>query len=79
MSKISQVEIMKIIEDAGVTADLDMIREGKSLTDAGVDSLDLANVLLCIEEKYDIKIPDEDIEQLDSVSAIIDYLQKTLI
>jgi len=39
-------------------------------------SLDMANVLLQIEEKFNIKIPDEDVEQLDSINSIVAYIQE---
>lgn len=78
MMEVKQEDIIAIIEDAGVIADLDQIKSGSTLTDAGVDSLDLANVLLGIEEKYDIKIPDEDIDKLATVEAMVNYLDSRL-
>jgi acyl carrier protein len=47
----------------------------KSLKDTGVDSLDMSGILLELEEKYRIKIPDEDIEQLKTVNIIVDYIK----
>ncbi|RME60794.1 acyl carrier protein [Candidatus Parcubacteria bacterium] len=73
---VTHKEIFEIIENAGVAADISQINNDTSLTDAGVDSLDMANVLLGIEEKYDIKIPDEDMDKLDSINAIVAYLAK---
>lgn len=74
MAEVTQDDIMIIIESAGVTADLDKIRNGDELSEAGVDSLDLANILLAIEEKYDIKIPDEDVNSLATIGNIVSYL-----
>ncbi len=57
-----------------MAADLNNVSNDTSLTEAGVDSLDMANILLGIEEKYEVKIPDEDMDQLDSIDAIVKYL-----
>ena len=78
MSTISKKDIMKIIDDAGVRVDINKIESDESLTDAGVDSLELSLVLLGIEEKYDIKIPDEDIEKLMTIDEIIKYLSEKM-
>jgi len=78
MGRVTKEDVWKIIEDAGVDADLDKIKSGHTLIDAGVDSLDLANVLLGIEESFNIKIPDEDVEALASIDAIVSYLSTRL-
>lgn len=45
-----------------------------SLADQGIDSLSLFNILLILEEREGIKIPDEDLDQLISVQSIVQYL-----
>jgi acyl carrier protein len=45
-----------------------------SLFEAGLDSLDHSALLLALEEKYKIKIPDADIDDLTSVNQIAIYL-----
>ena len=74
MVETNHSDIIAIIEDAGVVADIDKLRVGGTLKEAGVDSLDLASILLGIEEKYKIKIPDEDIGNIATVAEIINYL-----
>lgn len=71
---VKHEEIMEVIQSSGVAADLNNVSNDTSLTEAGVDSLDMANILLGIEEKYEVKIPDEDMDQLDSIDAIVKYL-----
>jgi acyl carrier protein len=46
----------------------------RPLADLGVDSLDKANVLLEVQERLGVVVPDEDMDSLDSVSAIADYI-----
>lgn len=43
--------------------------------DHGVDSLDIFSLLLDVQEQTEIEISDEDIDQLTSVNAIIEYMK----
>lgn len=67
-------EIRELIENAETMADIDTLKNDIPLTEQEVDSLDMANILLLLEEKYDVKIPDKDLSQLQSVNAIVTYL-----
>jgi len=67
-------EVRSIIEEAETMADMETLSNDVALTQQEVDSLDMANILLLIEEKYDVKIPDEDMNQLQSVDGIVAYL-----
>ena len=73
--KIEVNEIKEIIMATGTNADIESLGENESLEEAGVDSLEVFNVLLGIEEKYEIKIPDEDIDNLGTISQIINYIE----
>lgn len=56
--------------------DEDSITTDTSLTeDLGADSLDLADVLMAIEDEFDVEIPDEDIENIKTVGDIVDYIE----
>jgi acyl carrier protein len=46
------------------------------LKDLGVDSLDIAGIFLAIQEKLGVRVPDDEIDQLDTVRRIADYLDK---
>ena len=67
-------EIRDIIEEAETMADMDLLTNDVALTEQEVDSLDMANILLLIEEKYDIKIPNTDMSKIQSVDTIVSYL-----
>jgi len=54
------------------------IAVGASLVDAGIDSLDFANVLLTIEERYGVQIPDEQALELTSLGAMAEYVHARL-
>lgn len=44
----------------------------------GIDSLDMMNLFLLIEEKYNIKIPDKEISKLNTIRKIVDYINENL-
>jgi len=46
----------------------------KSISDQGVDSLDTSSIFLSIEEEYSINIKDEDIERLDTLNKIVEFI-----
>ena len=69
----------RIIEIAEETMNLDgsMINEDTSLKeDLGVDSLDLFELVMALEEEYGLEIPTEDLEKLSTVGSLIEYLRK---
>ena len=56
-----------------------IIKEDEELsTDFGMDSLDKMELIMYIEREYDISIPDDHAEKMDTVGKIIDYLQQIL-
>ena len=71
---ITVEEIRSIITAAETMADMDTLSDDMPLTDQEVDSLDMANIYLLIEEKLDVKILDKDIGGLNSVNDIVEYL-----
>lgn len=57
--------------------------EGKEITektnfkeDLGVDSLDLFELVMALEEAYGIEIPSDDLENISTVGAVMDYLKE---
>ena len=44
--------------------------------DLGADSLDVVELLMSIEEEFDVEIPDEKIESLRTVGSVVDYIQE---
>ena len=43
--------------------------------DLGADSLDLFELVMALEEEYDIEIPSEDLEQMTTIQSVVDYLK----
>lgn len=48
----------------------------KSITAQGVDSLDMMDFYLSVEETYDVTIPDTDIEKVNTLDSLYEYLQQ---
>ena len=49
-------------------------RETNIVDDLGVDSLDIAELLLTLEDEFDISIPEEDIANLKTVGDLVDFM-----
>lgn len=72
MSKAEQVKEV-ISEQLGVEAAL-LTPEANLMNDLGADSLDQVELIMGLEEKFDIVISDEDAEKITTVQEAIDYI-----
>lgn len=43
-------------------------------TDLAADSLDLFELVMSLEEEFDVEIPNEDLEKLTTIQSVVDYL-----
>ena len=50
--------------------------ESKIIEDLGADSLDVVELVMALEEKFDIQIPDTEEEKLISIQNVVDYIEK---
>ena len=46
------------------------------IDDLGADSLDIVELVMAMEEEFDIEIPDEDAEKIQTVGQAIEYIEK---
>lgn len=58
------------ISDVAITMDTSFEK------DLAVDSLDLFELVMAIEEEYDVEIPSEDLERLTTVGEVVEYLKE---
>jgi len=49
--------------------------ESSFMNNLGADSLDIVELIMALEEEYDIEIPDEDVEKIVTVSDIVEYIK----
>ncbi|MBT5398979.1 hypothetical protein HOL24_00395 [bacterium] len=74
--KVKSDDIIDIIKNAGTQADALLLNEYAILRDIGCDSLDMMNVFLHIQEKYDVEIDDDDIDKLNTVHDFLNFINK---
>lgn len=74
---IQQKVIDLIVDQLGVDAD-SVTPEAHFIDDLGADSLDTVELVMAFEEEFDLEIPDEDAEKLETVNDAIDYLKSKL-
>lgn len=68
-------EIKTIVaENLGVEED-SITMESSFKDDLKADSLDLFEMVMALEENYGIEIPTDDLDQLETVADVIDYIQ----
>ena len=63
-----------IVEQLGVKPD-EVTNEASFVDDLGADSLDTVELVMALEEEFDIEIPDEDAQKMKTISDVIDYLK----
>jgi acyl carrier protein len=65
--------LKEIIEDRLDVEEDQIVPEASFVEDLGADSLDIVELIMGIEEEFDIEIPDEDAEKLTSVGEAMNY------
>ncbi len=63
-----------IIDQLGVK-ESDVSNEASFVDDLGADSLDTVELVMKFEEDFDIEIPDEDAEKIQTVQDAVDYIK----
>ena len=68
--------VKKIIaEQLGVEED-EVVPEASFVEDLGADSLDTVELVMALEEEFEIEIPDEDAEKILTVGKALDYIME---
>ncbi len=75
--KIVETVIEKVADKLSIDVE-DVSENSKFSEDLNADSLDMVDLIMEIEETYDIKIPDEDVENFKTVKSVVDYLASKL-
>lgn len=64
-----------IIEQLGV-ADTVVTTEASFIDDLGADSLDIVELIMALEEEFDMEIPDADAEKIVTVGDVVEYIRE---
>ncbi len=63
-----------IVEQLGVDVE-SVTPEASFIDDLGADSLDIVELVMTMEEEFDLEIPDEDAEKIKTVADVSNYIK----
>ena len=66
-----------IVEQLGV-AEGNITMKASFIDDLGADSLDIVELIMALEEEFDIEIPDSDAEKVVTVGDVVDYIKENV-
>ena len=64
-----------IVEQLGVS-EASVTMDASFIDDLGADSLDIVELVMALEEEFDMEIPDTDAEKVVTVSDVVDYIKE---
>ncbi|RLE06627.1 acyl carrier protein [Candidatus Aerophobetes bacterium] len=73
LKKVKEITSEQLgVDDSQITP------EAKFVDDLGADSLDTVELVMALEEEFDLEIPDEEAEKLTTVQKVVDYIEDHL-
>lgn len=60
------------VDEDAITMETDIV------DDLGADSLDVVDMLMSLEDEFDIEIPDEDVEKIHTVGELVAYIEENM-
>ena len=66
-----------IIEQLGVVED-QVNLEASFIDDLGADSLDIVELIMALEEEFDLEIPDSEAEKIVTVGDVVEYIKENI-
>ena len=66
-----------IVEQLG-SSESSVTLESSFIDDLGADSLDIVELIMAIEEEFEMEIPDTDAEKIVTVGDVVDYIKEHL-
>lgn len=75
---INPNDIITIIQENEIRIDINSLDFDESLKDQGLDSLDIITILFAIEDLYQVKIPEEVVEDggFATINSMVEYVNK---
>ncbi|MFW6410399.1 MAG: acyl carrier protein [Halanaerobiales bacterium] len=73
MERITKI----VVEELAVDED-EVTPQASFIEDLGADSLDVVELIMAFEEEFDIEIPDEDAEGIETVQDAVNYVEENL-
>lgn len=72
LEKVKQV----IGEQLGIDDTDSITAETTFISDLGADSLDIVELIMALEDEFDMEIPEEEAEKITTVGDVVDYIEK---
>lgn len=69
-------KVISIVSEQLSLREDDIKAESRFVDDLGADSLDIVELIMEMEEEFDVEIPDEDIEKMITVQDVFNYIAK---
>ncbi len=66
-----------IVEQLGVSAE-EAVPQASFIEDLGADSLDIVELVMAMEEEFDVEIPDDDAARIERIRDAVAYLKEKL-
>lgn len=63
-----------IVDQLGVV-DTNVTKDASFIDDLGADSLDIVELIMALEEEFDMEIPDADAEKIVVVNDVVEYIK----
>ena len=71
-------KVKEIIVDQLGVADSSITMDASFIDDLGADSLDIVELIMALEEEFDIEIPDSDAEKVVTVEDVVEYIKENV-
>lgn len=71
-------KVKKVIVDNLGVSESAVTMEASFIDDLGADSLDIVELVMALEEEFNIEIPDSDAEKVVSVGDVVDYIKENV-
>jgi acyl carrier protein len=73
-------DVINIIQNSDIRVNIEQLDFDELLTEQGLDSLDITTILFSIEEIYQIRVLEDDIEQgkLATINSMIEYVNNKM-
>lgn len=71
-------EVKKLISDSMRVEMSEIKEDSQFVEDLGADSLDIAELVMAMEAKFDLEIPDEDAQKIKTVGEAVSYLESKI-
>lgn len=78
MAKVTFEEVRDLVAEVLRVKKEPITPQSRFVEDLKADSLDLVELTMAVEDKYDIEVPDEDAQKLRTVQDAINYLNERL-